>query len=179
MTKDEVFKTTMYDAPPENLEIAEQRLQMLYAREVIPTSTKEANDRLELAGAYPSNLIGMVFKDADQFVRALKNTSDKKNHTWKVESKVVLNCGRVKIYAGSADSQRSKFVFMIKEMPYRSEIIGAKIIKVLPEFEQWLDDLNEILEDGNDDRETPTEVQEELDKRSARERFEAFRPTSN
>ena len=44
MIKDDIMRLSVYESPPENQDLAEQRMQLLYARELIPMSAKEAKE---------------------------------------------------------------------------------------------------------------------------------------
>lgn len=128
MLKDELMPLTALEAPPENLEMAMERIQW--------------------AGEHPTRLIGTVWKNTDQFLHCVKNMTDGKEK-WEVDAAVILDCGpRLKVYAGYAGTNDFDFVFVIQELPDRAKVVGAKMTGVPERYEEWLANIKEVLGSG-------------------------------
>lgn len=150
MTKDELMRMTMYEAPPENLELAQQRLQILWARDILPQSKEEAQEKINMAGPYPSNLDDVVFKNVDQFLTCVKDMHDGEGRPYSANAEVIADGGRKKIWAGRAYTKDNSFFFLIEELPYKARVLMARTQKVPKKHQKWLDAVNEVLYDNAD-----------------------------
>jgi hypothetical protein len=94
MIRDDARLTLAFGTPPENDDVAEERVQLMnedYKRiEILrkaaigpPQSYEEALEVVKAAGPYPSNLLGMWWNTVDEFVRVLKTSG------WVVEEKLI------------------------------------------------------------------------------------------
>jgi len=152
MIKDDIMRLTVYDAPPENLELAEQRMQLLYARELVPQSNEEALDRVAMAGPYPSNLTDVIFKNVDQFLACIRNIHDGDGKQFKADAAIVLNGGpRKTVYAGQAYTNGNRFVFILEEMPHKMRVVLARTLAAPEKYEKWISDVRELLGAGAED----------------------------
>ena len=148
MIKDDIMKMTVYESPPENKDLADQRMQLLYARELIPQSHDDAKSRVKMAGPYPSNLTDVVFQNVDQFLGCLRDMHDG-ICTYKADAVIVLNGGpRKTVYAGQAYTNDNRFIFVLEQMPHKMRVVLARSMEAPEKYEQWLTDLRNILGDG-------------------------------
>ena len=130
MLKDELMPLTAMEAPPEDLDLAMERIQW--------------------AGEHPTKLVGTVWKNVDQFLHCVKNLTDGKEN-WEANAAVIMDCGpRLKIYAGYASSPGNEFIFIMQAMPMRAKVIGAKTTAVKGEWQAWLANIKDVLGSGAD-----------------------------
>jgi hypothetical protein len=141
MIRDDIFLTTMYECPPESEEEADERMQFLYAHKMVPEDDEDADKRMKLAGAYPTNLIGMLWQNADQFERLLTRRN------WRTRKVVIMDAGpRRRVYAGFAVGEGdNQFAFIIEEMPGQARTICARTIKVNKTCEKWLAQVQSLM----------------------------------
>ena len=145
MIREEIFIMTMYEAPPEDIEMADQRMQLLFARDLIPKDKEDAEKRMKLAGCYPTNLIGMIWESVDQFTYLLKDRG------WDVHTEVILDSGdRSRVHAGYAELKESRFVFVLEQMPHRTRVVGARLVKTSKEHKNWLHKVQALMGDCDD-----------------------------
>lgn len=129
--KDDLLKVSMYDSPPENLELAHQRGQMIMdgnealrqareSREKPPETVSEGAARvIAVAGIHCEALTGMVWKNTDQFVAVLQELG------WRTTLRVLDSNGRETMVLGTATCGDNELRFYLLEKPYRVEVALA------------------------------------------------------
>lgn len=143
MTRDEIFIMSIYSSPPEDIEMADQRMQLLFAKDIVPKNPQEADERMKLAGHYPTNLIDMVWESPEQFVYLLKQRN------YEVKTVCLLDAGdRSRIHAGYAASGKDLFAFILKEMPHMTRVECAKTLGIREEYEQWLVTVQNLMSEN-------------------------------
>jgi len=152
--KDEAFKPSVYDAPPENLQAALERSQLFAdpdasletcreAREVPPESVEESKNRIQAAGIYATNLIGMVWKNVEQFVAVMKEFG------WETEvycHQVMMDAGRYKVYVGIAKADRNNRIgFFLWQKPHSVTVLTAKNLSSSDGTKKQLKEMAELM----------------------------------
>ena len=155
MIKDEVFKTSIYDCPPENLDAACERGQLLFdedktlstcreARDGPPESEEDIDHRMTAAGINPTNMIGMVWKNVDQFKDVLSR------YGWKTElycHSKTMDAGRYKVLMGIAQAdRRNKISFVLWEKPHQLVVLMAKTLSASRNAQKVLKEVADLIQ---------------------------------
>lgn len=153
--KEEIFICSAYQDPPENDDIALQRIQIAFdnpnkidiLREATlspPLDDVEAINRIRLAGSYPSNLIRTKWRSTEQFFRALNEVG------WlDVKNKIFMNSGRYVMHLAIASQElengRHQIAFCMLETPTAMEICCARGLQAGINGQKWLDKTMELM----------------------------------
>lgn len=159
MIKDELFMGTVFKHPPESTDVAVQRLQLMgvdpdkmdMAREAVmtpPSDQNAANDRVSIAGQYPTNLIGMVFRNVDQLSSAFEEMG------WAMTVDLLMDSGRRRHYAAtleSKDAQDNKLWIrlLLEVAPAMTTILNATLAQGAPK--EWLQETTKIMHEASDE----------------------------
>jgi len=160
MMKDEMYKPSVFTAPPENLAIAIERGQIMYddspdwetsrdASQRPPANEEEIQKRAKAAGIHPTNLIESVWKNIDQFVEMLKT------YGWTPEvycHKKTMDAGRYRMYICVANAgKKNKLVFTLWDKPHNLVVTTARLMSASENAKKALKDIAELMEYHSND----------------------------
>jgi len=160
MFKDELYKPSVYQAPPENLEAAIERGQVLYdpspdwdtcrqAAQRPPETEEEIHKRAKAAGIHPTNLIESVWKNVEQFAAMLRE------YGWKPQvycHRKTADAGRYKVYYCVARASRNnKMIFTLWDKPHHLQVTTAILLSASESAQQALKEVAELMEHHSDD----------------------------
>ena len=158
MLRDEFFKTSVFTSPPENLEVALERGQLMNepegslevfrrACEEPPKDMSEAKGRLKACGMHVTNVIGMVWKNLDQFVEVLREYDWKSEVYW---DKRTMDAGRFRqmyLIATPKTGGKNKLILWLWDQPHRLTVTCAVSLSTSEKSEKLARKIKEMIDE--------------------------------